>query len=111
MSDSQLTRDAEKLLCLLYKVYLQRRKDGLDKLSAKQMGSFSQICASIDSPETPADTLESCRELGRAGYLQNLWASNRIIRSQLTDKAIILMENRFKNGLLDVLAFLSQFVP
>ena len=28
----------------------------------------------------------------------------------LTDKTIIYMENRFKNGLKDVLSFLSNFV-
>lgn len=111
MSETQLTRDAERLLALMYRAYLSRRKDGRDKLSAKQMGAFTQIHKELLPEENLLDVLETCRELGRAGYLRSFWASNTIIRSQLSDEAIIYMENRFKNGLKDVLDFLSQFAP
>jgi len=111
MSEILLTKDAERLLALMYRAYLNRRKDGKDKLTAKQMGGFSQIHKELLPNENPLDVLETCRELGRSGYLRSFWASNTIISSQLTDETIIYMENRFKNGLKDVLDFLSQFVP
>ena len=111
MSEIQLTKDAERLLVLMYRTYLDRRKGGVQKLTAKQMGSAQQIHDQLSPNTDPLDVAETCRELCRAGYLNTFIASNRIIRSNLTDQAITYMENRFKNGLKDILAFLSQFVP
>lgn len=111
MSEIQLTKDAERLLVLMYHAYLSRCKAGKDKLSAKQMGSLSQIHKELLPDANILDVLETCRELSRAQYLRPFWASNTIIRSQLSDTAIVYMENRFKNGLKDILAFLSSFVP
>ena len=111
MSENQLTKDAERLLVLMYRAYLNRRKGGLPKVTAKQMGSSQQIHEQLLPDSDPLDITETCQELSRAGYLSTLIASNRIICSYLTDQAIAYMENRFKNGLKDILAFLSQFVP
>ena len=69
MSEVQLTRDSERLLALMYRAYLQRRKAGTDKLSAKQMGDLSKIHKELMPSEHPLDVLETCCELERAGYL------------------------------------------
>ena len=38
----QLTRDADKLACSMYKFYLERRKNGIDKNNARHF-DFSEI--------------------------------------------------------------------
>ena len=57
------------------------------------------------------DVDETCRELDRAGYVDVLYADDMAYIVQLTDTAIIYMENRFKDGLVGVLNFLSGFIP
>lgn len=75
------------------------------------MGSLQKICAEIIISETPADVLETCCELSRAGYLKTFWASGELLRSSLDDTAIIYMENRFKNDFADLAVFLANFIP
>lgn len=111
MLQDELSRDAIRLLCLMYKTYLEQVNAGQPKARAKQFGSLQSICTTFLPEEHPADVAETCAELGRSGYLSNLYASNKIIRSSLTDKAIVAMENRFRNNVRDVASFLSQFIP
>lgn len=105
-----MTKDSEKLLCLMYKHYLSRIKDGISKAGAKSFGGLGVICALVPN-EKSENVLETCRELGRSGMLRNTYASNTIYRSIITDEAIEFMENRLKNGLKDISSFLSQFIP
>lgn len=103
----QLTRDADKLACSMYKFYLERRKNGIDKNNARHF-DFSEIksikcCSSwIDS-----DIKATVAELARANlgtmYLDGGFFAN--------DNFIIYMENRFINGLKDVTDFLTKFIP
>lgn len=37
MSENELTKDAEYMLCALYKSYLNRRKNGVNKHDAKSL--------------------------------------------------------------------------
>ncbi len=43
MSENELTKDAEYMLCALYKSYLNRRKNGVNKHDAKMFGSSENI--------------------------------------------------------------------
>ena len=57
----QLTKDADNLVCHLYKVYLTKRKNGTDKLNAKHF-SFSEIqvlkpCQKWSVPDIKAELL------------------------------------------------------
>ncbi|WP_283683301.1 hypothetical protein [Parablautia sp. Marseille-Q6255] len=103
----QLTKDADNLVCHLYKVYLTKRKIGTDKLNAKHF-SFSEIqvlkpCQKWSVPDIKA----TIAEISRAGlgkmYLDGGFMAN--------DEFIIYMENRFKNGLDEITDFISKLIP
>lgn len=105
-----LTRDAQKLLALMYRDYLAKRKAGQSKESAKQVGDIETVQSNLLPSSSADDVLETCRELDRSNYLQVYYADNTIYHAWLSDRAIIVMENRFKNNISTVLDFLSKFV-
>ena len=39
----ELTKDADKLVCILYKSYLEKRKVGFSKGRAREFGGFDHI--------------------------------------------------------------------
>lgn len=108
---TELTKDADKVLCLLYKRYLENRKDSMSKGMAKLFGGSEAIREALNLTMALDDLDDTLRELGRADYLNNLYADDTVVEVEMTDKAIIMMENRFKNGLREVLEFLSKFIP
>ena len=57
------------------------------------------------------DVDDTCRELSRANLLNCFWADNIAYNVILSDNAIIYMENRFKNGLTEVLEFIDKIKP
>lgn len=99
----ELTNDADYLICVLYKYYKERRKGGVNKGDAKLIGSSNFIFTRLLSEWTFEDVDETCRELHRAELLECVYADNVVVLSLLTDTAIIYMENRFKNGLSEVI--------
>lgn len=105
--DVSITKDSDQMLCLLYKEFLKRRKDGLSKADARHFadGSIAQIPPMDTWPET--DISDAMLELSRANLLRITIGGD----CYLKDEAIFFMENRFKNGLKDVLSFLAQFIP
>ena len=105
-----LTKDSEKLLCLLYKDYLEKRKSGLSKSSSNSFGNSHDIHEHLCPDWIFEDVDDTCRELSRVGLLHCLWADNIAYHVALSDSGIIYMENRFKNGLLGVVDFLSKFL-
>lgn len=103
----QLTRDADKLACSMYKSYLERRKTGIDKNNARHF-SFPEIeslkcCDSWIDADIKATTAELARSNLGTMYLDGGFFAN--------DNFIIYMENRFINGLKDVTDFLTKFIP
>jgi len=94
-----ITNETKYVLQILYKEYLDRINNGISKREAKVFASWHNIYTSLFSNMLEEDCLESFRELGRADYLNNKWASNKIWSTQLTDKALISMENKFKNDM------------
>lgn len=104
----RLTKDADALICLLYKQYCQKRKDGISKDQAKFSGSSRDIQKNITPKWTPDDVDETCRELGRSGLLSIFYADDIAYENRLSDEAIIYMENRFKDGIDSVLDYLGK---
>ena len=107
----ELTKDAKRLLCLLYKLYLERVSVGTPKSSALYMGGSDAIRQQCLPGEALTDVDDACCELIRAGYLDGLIADDMVCESRLTDQAISYMETRFQKGLKDVLSFLANFIP
>ena len=108
MAEIKLTKDADALVCALYRSYLEKRNQGQSKADAKWTGSASKIQNEIVPRWTLPDVEETCWELKRAGFLKTLDADNTVYDSSLTDESIIYMENRFKNGLSEFLGYLEQ---
>ncbi|WFR56421.1 hypothetical protein QA584_22835 [Anaerocolumna sp. AGMB13025] len=102
---AELTKDADKLLCCIYKQYLESRKAGKSKFDSKKFyESFYKNDKHIGD-WTDDDISETLIELHKSQYIRLDIAGNFMI----TDSMIIYMENRFKNGLLDVLDVISKF--
>ena len=103
----ELTKDSEKFLVDLYKVYLDRRKACQSKQEARRFEDGFFDTEKPFSKMHPNDVTDARLELGQTGLLVNYIGGD----CELTNPAIIYLENRFKNNLADVLSFLSQFVP
>lgn len=103
----EITKDAEKMLVALYRAFLDRRKEGLSKRDARRFedGYFSR--EKPFSSMNPADVSDTRMELYQCNLLKIYIGGD----CELSDSAIIYLENRFKNGLTDVLSFLAQFIP
>lgn len=100
----QLTKDADKIICCIYKEYLERRKSGISKSKAKEFSdSFYKNVQTLSkwSDEDISDTLQ---ELHDKAYIKR----NIFEEFVLLDSAVIYMENRFKNGLDGVMDFISK---
>lgn len=109
MSNIQLTKDSDKLICALYKIYLEKRKQNISKELAKNIGSSEDIFNSHILNMSFEDIDETCRELNRANLLSCSYADDVVYNSRLNDEAIFYMENRFKNGLSDLLDYAQKF--
>lgn len=102
--DVKVTKDADLLICTAYKLYLQRRKLGKDKSSACIFGIDDISC------ELP-DWSVSDIELTAAELAQSKLVKKYVRGFQIETPGIIYMENRFKNGLLEVIDVISKLKP
>lgn len=100
----ELTKDADKVICYIYKEYLERHKSGMSKSQAKEFdGSFYHNIKAL-SKWNAADVSDTLQEL----HNQKLINKNVIGDFTLSDSAISYMENRFKKGLSEVMDFISS---
>lgn len=98
----ELTKDADKVICCIYKEYLERRKSGMSKSQAKEFdGNFYRNVKTL-SKWNSADVSDTLQEL----HNRELIKKNVIGDFTLLDSAISYMENRFKNGLSEVVDFI-----
>lgn len=105
--DIQLTKDAEALICIMYKLYLERRKNSISKFDAKLFNVKTQIHTVIKKMNYD-DLCEACRELHRANFVECFYADDEPQDIWFSDKGLIYMENRFINGLTGVLEYISK---
>ena len=107
MDSPVLSRDAEKMICVLYRAYLERRKAKIPKAAAREFSDFEQAQLDGIADWLDADRTETAHELKQAGFVKRYIEGSVV----LEDAAIIFMENRFKNGLAEVIGFLANFIP
>ena len=103
----QLTRDADKLVCSMYKSYLEKRDAGFSKVNARifelpEIQSY-KLCAKWSVQDIKA----TVSELQKAGF-GTMYYSGGFCADETF---IIYMENRFKNGAKEVLEFIGKFIP
>ena len=103
----ELTKDADKMICCIYKSYLQRRKDGLSKAVSRRFEDSFFSSEEHLSTWVHEDITETRLELGRSGLIKNYIGGDFM----LTDSGIIYMESRFKNNLIAVTDFISKLLP
>lgn len=103
----EITNDANKMLCCIYKSYLQQRKDGVPKSDAKRFESDFFHHDSKLSSWHDDDISDTLLELANCHLIKIYIGGN----FDLTNEAIICMENRFKKGLSEVIDTISKLIP
>lgn len=103
----ELTKDADKVICCIYKEYLERRKSGISKSEAKEFGGNFYKNIKALSNWSSADMSDTLRELHDKEFIKK----NVIGDFSLLDSSVIYMENRFKKGLEEITDFISKFIP
>ncbi len=106
-----MTKDAKTMLYHMYKEYLLRRDNQQPKSKAKDFDCAETIHDTLFPDWCLEDVIETLRELGRNGFVKNLYADDTVYYCTLTDTAIATMENQKKETLLNVLDFVSKFIP
>ena len=101
-----LSSDADKILCCVYKEYLERRKSGLAKVDAQRFNEDFYLSDRKLSKWNPKDISFTLLELGQCGYIR-MYIGGEF---DLETKAITYMEGRFKNGLSEIMDFISKFI-
>lgn len=99
----QLTKDTDKIFCLIYEEYLNRRKAGASKSSAILFHHPEALQPDFLQGIHADDIYSALHELHRNGLIKEYTDGGFI----LLDPGIIYMENRFKNGLKEVLEYIS----
>lgn len=103
----QLTKDADKLACSMYKSYLEKRKSGMNKVNSRHFEPGEIRTYRLCSNWSVSDIKSTVAELSRAD-LGTMYYNGGFMAN---DKFIIYMENRFKSGLLEVVDFISKLIP
>lgn len=101
-----LTKDADKLICCIYKSYLEKRKNDISKFDAKHFDSDFYKEIKVLSSWQNNDISDTLSELKHADLIK-LYIRGSF---SLNDSAIIYMENRFKNGLSEITDFILKFI-
>lgn len=102
-----ITKDAEYMLCSIYQSYKSKLKSGICKSDAKRFCP-SEIQESLMPEWNIEDVFETCRELSRAGLVQCCYADNDPQILWLEDESIVYMENKFQNGLKEVISYMQK---
>lgn len=103
-----LTNDAKKLLCKIYKSYLEKRKSGISKADANKFDSCESIHKDLVPKWIFSDVEDTCRELSQKNFIHCSWYDNTGLNIYLTTDAISILENRFKNNIKSVLSFIAN---
>ena len=105
MAEIILSRDADKTLCLIYKEYLSRRKNNISKSSASmfQSTTFETLFPNVNQ----SDFITDLSELKKSHLVRIHLDISFILNSE----AVVYMENRFKNGFIELTDFISKFIP
>lgn len=102
-----ITKDSEKVIYCIYKMYLESRKQGKSKYDSRRFEEDFYLNDKDLSKWHDSDISDCMLELARNGYIKIYIGGN----FELLDSTIVYMENRFKNGLKDVVDVISKFVP
>ena len=107
----EITKDAGRLLVLLYKSYKDRCKNGMDMEVSACFDGADEVQAQFLPKRSGPDVLSLLWELERHDFIETQCADNAITETILTTKAISYMENQLKNGLKEIAEFIGNLIP
>ena len=113
MMISDLTNDAEFMLCAMYKEYMDRRNMDAPKDDAILFGDAEYLQSTIFPMWPTHDITAAARDLMAAGALSALFGNNELLECALTKDAIVYMESRFQRNvgkLLDAISKLRTII-
>lgn len=108
MNSIELSKDADALICLIYKHYLELRSAGNSKSTAKLLDSSKDIHKNIIPEWSFEDVDDTCRELHRQNLLNISYYDDICAIVELTDNGIVYMENRFSNKFKNLLDYIDK---
>lgn len=102
-----MTKDSEKMLCVMYKEYLIRVKHGVSKYESRNFKPEFFLTDSAFTNWHAEDISMAKSELTHSSLLK----SNILGDIRFTDEGITHMENRFKNGIIELTDFIAKLIP
>lgn len=106
----QLTNDTDKILCLIYDEFLNRRKLGMSKMDAKCFSHPKVLQTEFLQGIHEDDIVDALTELSNNGLIKLYYDCGFL----LGDSAIVYMENRFSNKMdsfLDTVSKIKSLLP
>ena len=103
----QLTKDADKLIAIVYKEYLSRRKNKISKSLAANFELDELLSLDKLSSWLTDDIEDTLAEL----HQKNIIYMDLGFTFDITDDGIIYLENRFKNNMQEATDFITKFIP
>ena len=100
-----ITKDAEKIICYIYKIYLTRRKSGQSRAESRDFDEDFYKSDRELSEWCESDIEDCLVELAQHGYIK-LYIGGDFV---LLEPTIVYMENKFKKGLVEVTDFIAKF--
>lgn len=103
----QLTKKADALIGIIYKCYLERMNSGESESTSRDFG-FNFYSKTSDLYSWDEDDYDDrLIELSQNALIKKMVDGD----FRITDNGLVYMENRFKNGIKDVIDFISKFIP
>jgi len=106
-----LTREQKHLIVSMYKEMLLRSHQSMSLDEARRYDNSDIIKDLFCPSQTSEHVSDLCWALQSKGYIECYPGDELADEISITDKTIIYMENRCKNGLKDVLSFLASLIP
>ena len=102
-----MTKNADKLVCIVYKIYLERQKQGLSGSESVEVGTTGDMQKAHFKEWAEIDIGDLCDELKETGYLTKDILGN----ITLLPKGIEYMEGRFKRKINQLLDYIEKIKP
>jgi hypothetical protein len=103
-----ITRDADAFICVLYREYLKSRKSGKTIEDSARFGDDARIQETLFPKWQLDDVTHLCWYLAGKNLLRAYRGDNKANRVSLSEDGIVYMENRFPEGISQLLSALGK---
>lgn len=104
-----MTKEAKRILYLMYKEYLDRRDRGYSREEARFFGGSETILEQLIPNSTIEDVNDCLNELSTTGYLSLDHGDDYVEDCELLPPGVEKIENLSKNAFLSFADFISKF--